>query len=139
MALLPLGFIGLIVLQMILGRLPFHQVGLLAALYLLWATGLVMLGGLLRREFGLARVAGMLAWFLLVGALLSAIIAWAQHIDSDALGRLMMPRSPDRVWGNLGQPNQFANYLVLGVASGGVLVRHGQVSAALGATGHVGL
>jgi O-antigen ligase len=116
-ALLPLGFTGLIVLQMVLGRLAFHQVGLVAALYLLWATGLVMLGGLLRREFGLARVAGMLAWFLLAGALLSAFIAWAQHIDSDALGRFMMPRSPDRVWGNLGQPNQLANYLVLGLAS----------------------
>ena len=120
-ALLPLGFTGLIVLQIVLGRLAFHQVGLLAALYLLWATGLVMLGGLLRREFGLARVAGMLAWFLLAGALLSAFIAWAQHIDSDALGRFMMPRSPDRVWGNLGQPNQLANYLVLGLASGGFL------------------
>ena len=120
-ALLPLGFTGLIVLQMVLGRLPFHQVGLLAALYLLWATGLIMLGGLLRRELGLARVAGMLAWFLLAGALLSAFIAWAQHIDSDALGRFIMPRSPDRVWGNLGQPNQLANYLVLGLASSAFL------------------
>ncbi len=120
-ALLPLGVTGLIVLQMVLGRLPFHQVGLLAALYLLWATGLVMLAGLLRREVGLARVAGTLAWFLLAGTLLGALIAWAQHIDSDALGRFMMPRSPDRVWGNLGQPNQLADYLVLGLASGAFL------------------
>jgi hypothetical protein len=80
-----------------------------------------MLGGLLRRELGLARVAGMLAWFLLAGALLSGLIAWAQHIDSDALGRFMMPRSPDRVWGNLGQPNQLANYLALGIASAAYL------------------
>lgn len=120
-ALLPLGFIGLIVVQMVLGRLPFQQVGLLAALYLLWATGLVMLGGLLRRELGLARVAATLGWFLLAGALISAIIASAQHVDSDALGRFSMPRSPDRVWGNLGQPNQLANYLVLGLASGAYL------------------
>ena len=117
-ALLPLAFTGLIVLQIVVGRLPFHQVGLLAALYLLWTTGLIMLGGLLRRELGLTRVAGILAWFLLAGALLSGLIAWAQHIDSDALGRFVMPRSPDRVWGNLGQPNQLANYLVLGLASG---------------------
>jgi O-antigen ligase len=120
-ALLPLGFSGLIILQMLLGRLSFHQVGLLAALYLLWATGLIMLGGLLRRELGLERVAGKLAWFLLTGALLSALVAWAQHIDSDALGRWIMPRSPDRVWGNLGQPNQLADYLVLGLASGAFL------------------
>ena len=117
-ALLPLTFTGLIVLQIAVGRLPFRQVGLLAALYLLWTTGLIILGGLLRRELGLTRVAGILAWFLLAGALLSGLIAWAQHIDSDALGRFVMPRSLDRVWGNLGQPNQLANYLVLGLASG---------------------
>ncbi len=116
-ALLLLGFTGLIVVQMLLGRLPYRQVGLLGALYLLWAIGLVVLGGLFRRELGLERVVSTLAWFLLAGALASAVIGWAQHIESDALVRLMMPRSPDRVWANLGQANQLADYLTLGVAS----------------------
>jgi O-antigen ligase len=126
-ALLPLGFAGLIVVQLVFGWLPYHQVGLLAALYLVWATGLIMLGGLLRRELGLARVAGTLAWFLLAGALVSAFIAWVQHIQSDALGRLVMPRSPDRVWANLGQPNQLADYLALGLASAGYLYASGRL------------
>ena len=117
-ALLLLGLIGLILLQLLLGRLAYRQVGLLGALYLLWATGLVMLGGLFRRELGLERIASVLSWFLFAGALASVLIGWAQHIDSDALGRWMMPRSGDeRVWANLGQANQLGDYLTLGLAS----------------------
>jgi O-antigen ligase len=116
-ALLPLGVTVLIVVQLAAGKLVFHQVGLLAALYLLWAAALICLGGLLRRELGLERVVAHLAWFVLVGATSSAVLGWAQHIDSDALGSLMMPRSPDRVWANLGQSNQLADYLALGLAS----------------------
>lgn len=116
-ALLPLGIIALIVVQLALGKLVYRQVGLLATLYLLWATALICLSGLLKRELGLERVITSLAWFLVVGALASAVIGWAQHIDSDALGALMMPRSPDRVWANLGQSNQLADYLSLGLVS----------------------
>jgi len=116
-ALLPLGVTVLIVVQLAAGKLVFHQVGLLAALYLLWAAALICLGGLLRRELGLERSIAHLVWFVLVGTTLSAVLGWAQHIDSDALGPLMMPRSPDRVWANLGQSNQLADYLGLGLAS----------------------
>jgi hypothetical protein len=83
--LLLLSFTGLIVVQTLLGRLAYYQVGLLGTLYLLWATGLVILGGVLRRNLGLERVASTLAWFLVAGALVSAVIAWAQYIESDAL------------------------------------------------------
>jgi O-antigen ligase len=120
-ALLPLSIIVLIALQLVQGKLLFHQVGLLAALYLLWATALICLGGLLRRELGLERVLAQLAWFLLIGALASALMAWAQHIDSDALGPFMMPRAPVRVWANLGQSNQLADYLALGLGSAAFL------------------
>jgi len=126
-ALLPLSFTGLIVAQMMLGWLPYRQVGLLAALYLIWASGLIMLAGLLRREFGLARVTDTLGWFVLAGALASAVIGWVQHIDSDALGRLIMARSPDKVWGNLGQPNHLADYLTLGLASAAYLHATGRL------------
>ncbi|HTO42458.1 MAG TPA: pilin glycosylation ligase domain-containing protein, partial [Burkholderiales bacterium] len=126
--LLLFGFTALILLQMLLGRLPYRQVGLLAALYLLWATGLAMLGALLRRELGLERIATILAWFLLVGALASAAVGWAQHIGSDALGRFAMPPSPYRVWANLGQANQLADYLVLGCASAAYLFATGKLA-----------
>ena len=126
-ALLPLAFAGLIVLQMVLGRLPYRQVGLLGALYLLWATGIVFLGGLFRRELGVERVATTLSWFLLAGGLLSALIGWAQYIDSDALGPVMMPRGPNRIWANLGQSNQLAHYLALGLVSLGYLHATGRL------------
>jgi O-antigen ligase len=125
--LLLLAFAGLIVLQMVLGRLPYRQVGLLGALYLLWAAGLVSLGGLFRRELGVERVASTLSWFLLTGALLSALIGWAQYIDSDALGRVMMPRGPNRIWANLGQSNQLGHYLALGLVSLGYLYATGRL------------
>lgn len=120
-ALLPLAFAGLVLLHLMLGRVPYRQVGLLGALYLLWASGLVVLGGLLRRELGLERVATTLSWFVLTGALASALIGWVQHVDSDVLSRVMMPRSPGRVWANLGQANQLADYLTLGLIAAGYL------------------
>jgi O-antigen ligase len=125
--LLPLGLTAVILIQLMMGKLVFHQVGLLAALYLLWATALIGLGGLLRRELGLQRVAAHLAWFVLAGAVLSAVVGWAQHIDSDALGSWMMPRSRDRIWANLGQSNQLADYLTLGLASAAYLFATGRM------------
>jgi O-antigen ligase len=126
-ALLPLGLAGLIVIQLLLGLLAYRQVGLLASLYLLWAVGLVILGGLFRRELGIERVASMLSWFLLAGALASALIGWAQHIDSDALERVMMPRAPLRVWANLGQSNHLADYLALGLIAVAYLYTTGRL------------
>jgi len=126
-ALLPLLFTGLILVHLVLGRVPYQQAGLLGALYLLWTVALILLGGLLRRELGLERVAGTLAWFLLCGAAVSAVIGWAQHIESDALSGFMMPRSHDRVWGNLGQANHLGDYLALGLVSTAYLYATGKL------------
>jgi O-antigen ligase len=126
-ALLPLALVGLIMVQLVQGKLVFREVGFLATLYLLWATALICLAGLLKRELGLERVVATLAWFLLIGALLSALAGWAQHIDSTALGPLLMPRAPERVWANLGQSNQLADYLVLGLAATAFLYATGRM------------
>ena len=50
-----------------LGRVPYHQAALLGALYLLWTLALILLGGLLKRELGLERVAGRLPGFWCAG------------------------------------------------------------------------
>jgi O-antigen ligase len=120
---LPLGFVVLIVLQISLGKLAYHQQGLLGALFLLWAFGLVLLAGLLRRELGLERVATTLAWFLFAGALCSAIIGMAQLLDSYAFmsGFVTPPSKEERVWANLAQANHLADYLALGSISAGFL------------------
>ncbi len=125
--LLSLALIGIIILQVALGRIAYHQEALLAALYLLWVTALIILGGLFKRELGLERVANTLAWFLLCGGLISAVIGWAQNIDSNALANVMMPRSLDRVWANLGQSNQLGDYLALALVSAGYLFAVGKL------------
>ena len=115
---LPLGFVALLLLQLSLGRVAYFQQAGLAALYLLWACALVVLGGVLRRELGLERIAITLAWFLFAGGLLSAMVGLAQLLESyDALGRFITVGSGDRVWGNLAQANHLADYLGLSLAS----------------------
>ena len=101
-----------------------------APLYLLWTLALILLGGLLRRELGLERVADTLAWFLVCGAALSAVIGWAQHIESQALSGFIMPRSQNRVWGNLGQANHLGDYLALGLVSTAYLYATGKLRLA---------
>lgn len=117
-AVLPAAFVGLILLQIVLGRLAFYQHGLLATLYLLWAAALMTLGALLRRELGLERVAVVLAWFLFAGLIACSLIGLAQYLRSYAfLGHYITVASKTRVWGNLAQPNHLANYMTLGLAS----------------------
>jgi O-antigen ligase len=125
---LPVAFVALILLQVALGKLVFHEQGLLASLYLLWAAGLILLGGLLRRELGLEKVAGILAWFLFAGALASAIVGLAQYFQSyGVLARFMLISSGQRVWGNLAQPNHLADYLTLGLVSMALLYATGRL------------
>jgi O-antigen ligase len=113
-----LGFVALLLLQILLGMPAYPQHALLAALYLLWAAGLSVLAALLRRELGLERVAAVLGWALCAGALVSAIIGLAQHLGSYAfLGRLIVAASREGAWGNLAQRNHLADYLCLGLAS----------------------
>jgi O-antigen ligase len=119
---------ALILLQLALGRLAYRQHGLLGALFLLWAFGLILLGGLLRRELGLERAAMTLAWFLFTGALASAVIGLAQLLNSYAfLKGLITPASGERVWANLAQPNHLADYLTLGTVSAGLLWATGRL------------
>jgi O-antigen ligase len=115
---LPLGFVVLLLIQLALGMLAFPQQALLGCLYLLWAAGLMVLGGLLRRELGLERTAVALAWFLLAGASISCVIGISQYYETyGTLGRYMVVSSRHRVWANLAQANHLADYLGMGLAS----------------------
>ena len=124
--LLPLGMLLIVVLQLFLGRIAFPGQALLYALYLLWAMLLIMLGRQLRNEFGLPAVATVLASFLLLGGELSALVGllqnyrWHTFLDSVVTVKLN-----SAVYGNIAQPNHFADYLVLGLASLGLLFARG--------------
>ncbi len=116
-------FALLIAVQMMLGRVAFHQQGLLAMLYLAWAAVLAVLASTLRRELGLERVVTVLAWFLVLGVLLNCAIGLAQQFETyGPFARFVLtPAAGERVWGNLAQPNHLADYLALGLASVGYL------------------
>ena len=113
-----LGFVALLLLQVLLGMPAYPQQAALAALYLLWAAGLSALAALLRRELGLERSVAALAWSLFAGAIASSIIGLAQHLESYAFfARFIVAASKERAWANLAQPNHLADYLSLGLVS----------------------
>ena len=69
-----------LLLQLMVGRLEFPQIGLLYAAYVLWAALLLILGRHLADAVGLARLAGVVAGAFAVGALANAAIALAQWL-----------------------------------------------------------
>ena len=91
---------------------------LTATLYLLWASLLMVLGHTIRRKLGMTPVATTLAWFLITGGAISALIGLLQHFEvSTPLDFLVGRKAGLQVYGNLGQPNHFAAYLTLSLAS----------------------
>ena len=113
-----LGFIALLMIQVVLERVLYPQQALVGALYILWAAFLLWLGNQLRRELGLERIAVVLAWTLLTGALLSCALALLQHFGLHTpLDTVVNRKVGSAVIANLGQPNHLANYLALGLAS----------------------
>ncbi len=116
--LLPLGLVLLLILQVVAGLAVFPQQNMLAALYLLWACCLIMLGAVLRREFELQKIILVLCRFTLLAAVLSSLIGLQQlfHFHSVFDSWLTVPVS-DKLVANLGQPNHLADLLALGLIS----------------------
>lgn len=120
--LLPIGLLLLGMVQFVLGRVGYFDQTLLFALYLLWAALLMMLGQRLREELGLPALATALAGFLLVGAELNALAGilqnyrWHTFLDAVVTAKISVA-----VYGNVAQPNHFANYITLGLISLGLL------------------
>lgn len=113
-----LSFIAILVIQVALDRVLYPQQALVGALYILWAAFLLWLGNRLGKELGLERIANVLAWALLLGALLSCGLALLQHFGLHTpLDAWVNRKVSGAVLANLGQPNHLANYLVLGLAS----------------------
>ena len=113
-----LGFAGLILLHVLVGRTVYPQQNLLAMLYLIWAVALAALGWRLKEIFGMETLVATLSWFALAGALLSAAIGLAQWWGIPSpLKPFMLPQAHGRIYANTGQPNHLADYVCLGIAS----------------------
>jgi O-antigen ligase len=120
--LLPFGLIMLVLLQFIFGKIGYFSQALLFTSYFLWVALLMMLGQRLRAELGLPILATALAAFLLLGGELSALAALIQHFHwHSILDYVVVVDNHPAVFGNMGQPNHFADYICLGLVSLGLL------------------
>ena len=123
--LLPIFLMLLVLLQYLLGKITYFDQALLFTLYMLWATLLMMLGKALRDQLGLPVLATVLAVFLLLGAELNAMLGILQHYRWHTfLDPVVTAKNGIAVYGNMAQPNHYANYIMLGLISLGLLRMH---------------
>ncbi len=93
----------------------YSQLPLVAALYVLYAVLTIWLGAQLTAELGIERVATVLAAFLLAGALANSLAGVMQFYGRPRLLEdVIAELHGSRVYGNIAQPNLYANYLALG-------------------------
>lgn len=128
MVVVPGLLLGVVLLQLALGRIEFPRIGLLYALYLLWAALLILLGRRLVQTAGLARLAGVMAAALLFGALLGAGLAMAQWLHGAITVPWLLANTGGGSFANLGQSNHHAHHLWLGIASAFYLRGRGSIS-----------
>ncbi len=119
---LPIGMMLLLLVQYLLGKLLSFDQTLLLTMYFLWMALLVMLGHRLRVELGLPLLATVLAAFLVLGAELNALAGIIQHYRWHTfLDSVVTVKTSSAVYGNIAQPNHFADYMAMGLASLGLL------------------
>ena len=119
---LPIVLLGVVLLQWGLGKIVYLDQALLYILYLLFAALLMLLGARLRECFGMTRLAQVLSVFLLIGAEISALLGVLQHFRwHTPLDPVVVMKVSSSVFGNIAQPNHFANYIALGLISLGLL------------------
>ena len=129
-ALLPPALALLLGTQAVLGSVPYPEQAITVTLYLLWASLLVLLAGVLVRELGMAVIVTTLAWALLVGGLLNALAGYAQHYFAvQAPDVLVTRKMAERVYGNIGQPNHLAAYVTMALCSVAYLHGSGRMRA----------
>jgi hypothetical protein len=109
---------AVLLVQAASGMHAYPQQTLAGVLYLLWAAVMAQAGAYLRDTVGPRVLAGTLAMALVFGASASALAGILQYSGaSAAFAPMVMPAVSARVYGNLAQPNLYADYLGLGLAS----------------------
>ncbi len=120
---LPLGICLLLLVQALMGRLGYWQVGATAAIYLLWSVTMLCAGAMLQQALGRDSFCVLAAAAICSGALISAVIGLLQ-LAQWPMGGVVMPMIGPRVHANLAQSNHFANYVCLGLFSVCFLAAH---------------
>ena len=105
---------------------------LLPALYLVWAILLVAVVGWLRHQLGAGKILGALAWFLLVGGILQALVGLSQYLGHYGwLAGWFNVTRQGVVIGNVAQSNHFAAHVMLAALALIYLHAHHRLGRAL--------
>lgn len=113
------GFSGLLVAQILLGVVSDISQAVLAVLYLIGAAVLLVVSRSLSAAFGAKKVVLYLAWGLVVGGELNALLSVLQKLPADSvlITGLSICTDGCGTSGSLGQANHLASYLALALAS----------------------
>jgi len=110
-----IAFAVFLAVQAVSGGRVYSQLPLLAALYVLYAVLTIWFGAQLTAALGIERVATVLAAFLLAGALANSLAGVIQFYGRPKLLEDVIAELHGyRAYGNIAQPNLYANYLALG-------------------------
>ena len=110
---------ALLVLQAALGQVAYPLRSATGALYAIWASLLAMLGVWLRSELGEAAVSRALQWWIAAAGFLAAASGFVQyyHVPLPGVGVYIAAQPTNWMFGTVGQPNNFADYLGCAVIS----------------------
>ncbi len=87
---------------------------LLPAIYIAWATILIILSFWIREQLGLERAIVILAWALLAGGAAHALLGLVQYFDIyGKLAPIIDQRTSPSIYGNIGQRNHYATQISL--------------------------
>lgn len=117
LAAVPAVLLAMLLMQFALGRLAFAHIGLLHALYLLWAGLLLVLGRHLANTIGIAALADALSVGLVAGGLIAAAAAVVQWMGVANAVPWVFPRIGGVIQANVGQSNHHALHSFLAIAS----------------------
>ena len=124
-----IGFAAFLAVCAIARDTAYPQMSLWAVVYVLYAVLMIWLGACLVNATSLEQTAGVLAVCILAGALVNAAAGviqfygravWLEDLVADLRGI--------RAYGNIAQPNLYANYLALGQAALLFLWARGRIS-----------
>lgn len=106
-----------VLVQWLAGMVAYREFALFHGGYLAWAAIVATLGSTLAGQIGRDRLLQAIAAAILVGALLSAGIAFAQRLNLPISHELMFPSRGGEAMGNMAQRNSLGSYLWAGIVS----------------------
>src|SRR5712671_2212503 len=111
-------FTAVLALQVALGQVAYPLRSAMGALYSIWAALMVLLGAWLAGELGERIVAHSLQWWLAIAGTLVAASGFFQLYHTPLFaGTVLLAQPLNAMFGLIGQPNNFADYLGIALLS----------------------